>query len=147
MGGAWALQGAYLLPATFMRGPAWVGIGAAVALLGAVLAVFGWRRSPPKATGSGGPEGRDGIGPRSGAADPVPPPSVLTPTRDTPLSPENAMPPILPGPLTTESAAGVAMIAVGRTRPSFVHPFCCQNPRTSPCTSVIRVTHFAGNIP
>ena len=50
MGGAWALQGAYLLPATFMRGPAWVGIGAAVALLGAVLAVFGWRRSPRKAT-------------------------------------------------------------------------------------------------
>ena len=46
MGCAWALQGAYVLPATFMRGPSWVAIGGAVAVVGMTLAVFGWRRSP-----------------------------------------------------------------------------------------------------
>ncbi len=44
MGAVWALQGAYLLPATFMRGPSWVGIGAAVAAVGLVVALLGWRR-------------------------------------------------------------------------------------------------------
>lgn len=44
MGAVWALQGAYLLPATFMRGPGWIGIGAAVAFAGLILAVLGWRR-------------------------------------------------------------------------------------------------------
>ena len=46
MGAVWALQGAWLLPATFMRGPLWVGIGGAVALVGLLVAVFGWRWSP-----------------------------------------------------------------------------------------------------
>ncbi|HEV8595703.1 MAG TPA: hypothetical protein VGR51_09265 [Thermoplasmata archaeon] len=46
MGAVWALQGAYLLPATFMRGPAWIGIGGAVAAVGFVLALIGWRTSP-----------------------------------------------------------------------------------------------------
>jgi hypothetical protein len=50
MGAAWALQGAYLLPATFMRGPSWIGIGTAVALVGFLIVYLGWRgKSPPKA--------------------------------------------------------------------------------------------------
>jgi len=47
MGAVWALQGAWVLPATFMRGPAWIGIGGAVALVGLLVTVFGWRWSPP----------------------------------------------------------------------------------------------------
>ncbi|OGS47726.1 MAG: hypothetical protein A3K66_02320 [Euryarchaeota archaeon RBG_16_67_27] len=43
LGAAWALQGAYLLPATFMRGPEWVGIGAVTAGVGVLLAVLGIR--------------------------------------------------------------------------------------------------------
>ncbi len=40
MGTGWALQGAYVVPATFMRGPEWIAIGAAVAGLGGLLV---WR--------------------------------------------------------------------------------------------------------
>jgi len=29
LGVAWALQGAYILPASFMRGPEWIAIGTA----------------------------------------------------------------------------------------------------------------------
>lgn len=43
LGAAWALQGAYVLPATFMRGPEWIAIGALVSIAGAVLAFFGLR--------------------------------------------------------------------------------------------------------
>jgi len=43
LGVGWALQGAYLLPATFMRGPGWVGIGGVVALFGVGLALYGVR--------------------------------------------------------------------------------------------------------
>ena len=43
-GAAWALQGAYVLPATFMRGPEWIAIGSAVAILGLVIALFGFRK-------------------------------------------------------------------------------------------------------
>lgn len=43
MGVVWALQGAYLLPATFMRGPSWIAIGIAVALGGLALSFFGVR--------------------------------------------------------------------------------------------------------
>ncbi|HEY4704814.1 MAG TPA: hypothetical protein VII27_03650 [Thermoplasmata archaeon] len=46
MGAVWALQGAWLLPATFMRGPGWIGIGAAVALVGLVVAFLGFRGRP-----------------------------------------------------------------------------------------------------
>lgn len=42
-GAAWALQGAYVLPATFMRGPEWIAIGSAVAIGGLVIALFGFR--------------------------------------------------------------------------------------------------------
>jgi len=52
MGAVWALQGAYFLPATFMRGPEWIAIGGVVAIVGLVLAFFGYRRpSPAKASG------------------------------------------------------------------------------------------------
>ena len=46
MGAGWALQGAYLLPATFMRGPEWIAIGAAVAVVGLLLALLGLRAKP-----------------------------------------------------------------------------------------------------
>lgn len=48
MGAVWALQGAYVLPATFMRGPEWIAIGGGVALVGLAVTGLGWRRSPPK---------------------------------------------------------------------------------------------------
>ncbi len=48
MGAVWALQGAWLLPATFMRGPTWIGIGAGVAIAGLVVAVLGFRGAPAK---------------------------------------------------------------------------------------------------
>ena len=48
MGAVWALQGAYVLPATFMRGPEWIAIGGGVALVGLAVTGFGWRRSSPK---------------------------------------------------------------------------------------------------
>jgi len=44
MGLVWALQGAYVLPATFMRGAEWIAIGGGVSLLGLVLAWWGFRR-------------------------------------------------------------------------------------------------------
>lgn len=47
-GVVWALQGAWVLPATFMRGPEWVGIGAAVAVAGLLLAFLGWRQGTTK---------------------------------------------------------------------------------------------------
>ncbi len=47
MGAVWALQGAYVLPATFMRGNTWIAIGAGVAVFGIVIAFLGTRSSPP----------------------------------------------------------------------------------------------------
>ena len=47
LGTGWALQGAYVLPATFMRGPEWIAIGSAVALGGMLLAVMGARKPAP----------------------------------------------------------------------------------------------------
>lgn len=47
MGSAWALQGAYVLPATFMRGPEWIAIGGAVALVGLFLIWLARRGGPP----------------------------------------------------------------------------------------------------
>ncbi len=43
MGAGWALQGAYVIPATFMRGPGWIGIGAALAAVGLGLVFLGLR--------------------------------------------------------------------------------------------------------
>ncbi len=51
MGLFWALQGAYVLPATFMRGDAWIAIGAVVALLGVLLSFFGVRSGKARAKG------------------------------------------------------------------------------------------------
>lgn len=50
MGTVWALQGAYLLPATFMRGSTWVGIGIGVAGVGLLVATLGWRQSATQRT-------------------------------------------------------------------------------------------------
>lgn len=53
MGTGWALQGAYIVPATFMRGPAWIGLGAVLAVVGLVLVFLGLRRrgaNEPKAS-------------------------------------------------------------------------------------------------
>jgi len=46
MGIAWALQGAWLLPATFMRGPEWILIGAGLAGVGLFLVYLGTRPRP-----------------------------------------------------------------------------------------------------
>jgi len=43
LGVAWALQGAYILPASFMRGPEWIAIGTAVASGGVLLILLGMR--------------------------------------------------------------------------------------------------------
>ncbi len=49
VGSAFALQGAYVIPATFMRGPGWIGIGAGIALVGLLIIFLGVRRaSTPK---------------------------------------------------------------------------------------------------
>lgn len=47
LGTGWALQGAYVIPATFMRGPEWIAIGAAVAVGGLLLVVRGARTPAP----------------------------------------------------------------------------------------------------
>ena len=75
------------------------------------------------------------------------PPSVLTSTLETPLTPAKATPPIdTVGPVT-ELSFGTRMIAVVLICPELVHPFCCQYPWYSPYIRVIRFTHFALNIP
>ncbi|OGS49788.1 MAG: hypothetical protein A3K65_03275 [Euryarchaeota archaeon RBG_16_68_12] len=52
MGLVWALQGAYVLPATFMRGDSWVAIGAVVAIAGFLVSAFGARSGKPSAKGT-----------------------------------------------------------------------------------------------
>jgi len=47
MGIGWALQGAYIVPATFMRGPEWIAIGSGVALLGFFLIWRAFKVAPP----------------------------------------------------------------------------------------------------
>ena len=46
MGAVFALQGAYVVPATFMRGQTWIGIGAAIAIVGLLAIFFGLRKKP-----------------------------------------------------------------------------------------------------
>jgi hypothetical protein len=47
MGITWALQGANVLLGSPMSGdPFWLIVGIAVALVGAALAIVGWRRQP-----------------------------------------------------------------------------------------------------
>ncbi|MFQ5907608.1 MAG: hypothetical protein ACE5JE_02085 [Thermoplasmata archaeon] len=43
MGIVFALQGAGLVPTTFMTGPTWIAIGSGVAVLGVALTVLGAR--------------------------------------------------------------------------------------------------------
>ena len=43
MGVVFALQGAGVLPTTFMSGPIWIAIGSGVALIGLGLTAFGVR--------------------------------------------------------------------------------------------------------
>ena len=52
MGVGWALQGAYVIPATFMRGPEWIAIGGALAAVGGVLIwrSMGARKTAPEET-------------------------------------------------------------------------------------------------
>lgn len=45
LGVGWALQGAYVLPATFMRGPGWIVIGGGVAAGGLAFVFLGLRSS------------------------------------------------------------------------------------------------------
>ena len=47
MGAVWALQGAYVLPASFMRGPSWIAIGAGVEIAGGLLSLLGLRKPTP----------------------------------------------------------------------------------------------------
>jgi hypothetical protein len=44
LGVAWALQGASILPATYMQGPAWIYTGGFVALVGIGIVFYGLRR-------------------------------------------------------------------------------------------------------
>lgn len=44
-GAVWALQGAYIVPASFMRGPEWIAIGSAVFLVGLLIL---WKARGPK---------------------------------------------------------------------------------------------------
>lgn len=46
MGAVFALQGANVLPTTFMRGQTWIGIGAAIAIIGLLVLFFGLRKKP-----------------------------------------------------------------------------------------------------
>ena len=47
-GAVWALQGAYVVPATFMRGPEWIAIGATVFAVGLLMMLKAIaRKSPP----------------------------------------------------------------------------------------------------
>ncbi len=41
MGIVWALQGAYLVPATFMRGPLWILLGSGLAASGGMVCLLG----------------------------------------------------------------------------------------------------------
>ncbi|MGQ0797851.1 MAG: hypothetical protein ACT4OI_08340 [Methanobacteriota archaeon] len=47
LGTGFALQGAYVIPATFMRGREWIAIGAAIAGGGLILVARGARASVP----------------------------------------------------------------------------------------------------
>ncbi len=46
MGVGWALQGAYIIPATFMRGPEWIAGGSALAVVGLLLIWRSLRAAP-----------------------------------------------------------------------------------------------------
>jgi hypothetical protein len=47
MGAVWALQGLGVIPGSFMsNNPSWIGIGAATAVVGVVLAFVGIRSGP-----------------------------------------------------------------------------------------------------
>lgn len=56
MGLLWAAQGAYLIPASFMRGPDWIAIGLAVAAAGVALVLIALRMGrPPEPTAATAP--------------------------------------------------------------------------------------------
>lgn len=46
MGTLWAMQGAYLIPATFMRGPDWIAIGLGVAAVGVAMVLIALGKPP-----------------------------------------------------------------------------------------------------
>ncbi len=47
LGATFALQGAGILPTTFMNGPTWIVIGSLIFLIGLGLDVVGARQRPP----------------------------------------------------------------------------------------------------
>ena len=47
IGAIWILQGYRIMPGSFMTGDLkWAGIGAALALVGAIVLIAGWERRP-----------------------------------------------------------------------------------------------------
>lgn len=56
-GAVWALQGAYIVPASFMRGPEWIAVGSAMFAVGLLIL---WKAQGMKVRGPAEPEQESG---------------------------------------------------------------------------------------